>query len=288
MEESCSSSRTGDAASLIQSIVNIHIEVTKQQVPTSASVSQKVMVAFPGLGEVARIPIVLQNIRLLKSALGPNFKCSLQIWPHGASTNPEYAAARFAPCQVKYSEGQRLFAGVKAVKVPTSEVDSVFLLLDDISMKNSTLPTLQRLLSQPDMHVASASYQGAWCSNMHPRTGITAHESHFVEMNAVLFKTKAFLCLQSIIDTEINPLGFGYDNMYAAMCGVRMAVCDACEVQHGSIQQDWAKSETHKVTYNHQHAMDQMNKWFASLQNTTGMDVCDSSQPTPPLAFALE
>lgn len=280
-----------DAASFIQGVASINVaqervQLSQHRPPAWPSASQSVFVVFPGVGSLPRVQNVRKNIQILQSTLGQNFRCFLRIYVDGAATNPQYDASLFAPCHVDYNMELKLFASVKDISVPAHDVSSVFFLNDDMTLSNDTLTMLSAVLSKADVDVVSTSYRDAWCANMKPRSGLVAHESHFVEFNAVLFKTRSFRCLQQSVDPVLNPLGYGYDNMFATLCGVRMAVCDACTVSHLSQKEHRLGGPNSKDTYNHQAAVDQMRTWYHSLKNKTGFDSCSSDYSSAPLALS--
>jgi hypothetical protein len=268
-----------DTASLLQGYTHKHVA-------HNTSFAQ-VFVVFPGLGQESRVPVVRQSIQILKAELGDNFECMLRIWAEGAREDPRFEASLFAPCQVDYHPHSQVFSSLKMVNAPRNLVhgSSVFMLLDDIALQPRTLNMLRMVMVQKDLDVVSASYHKAWCSKMKPRSGEIAHLSSFVEFNAVLFKPSAFACLQSMINPTLNSLGWGYDNMYSGLCDVRMAVCDACEVNHTSFY-------THKYagkpdTYDHQEASHMMGAWKATLGSKAELwDNCDGNKPSPALSFS--
>merc|ERR1719235_1078463 len=175
-----------------------------------------VFVFFPGLGTRDRIKWVKSNLDLLKSELGNNFPCLIRVYADGGETDPHFRASEFAPCKVDYYEGMEMFYSIKT-GFDLEAADNVFLLTDDMRRQANTLHSLRIVMEFESLSVVSASYQDAWCPYMKARHGHLAHKSGAVEFNAVLFKKSAFECLQTNIDAAVNPLGWGYTEMYSTL-----------------------------------------------------------------------
>jgi len=274
-----------DAVSLMQRTGKFSPK-TLHEIQTSAHATQidslaastnfpEVFVLIPGLGKESRVPYVRKNIDILRAELGSNFACSLVIYADGAETNPRFDRELFAPCKVQYNT-DFLFSAVKAADLSgVKETGNILLLLDDIVLSRSALRTMRSLQFHNGHDVVSGSYHASWCPLMHPRDGHIAHPSTYVEFNAVLFNRKSFVCLQNSIDPIVNPMGYGYDNMYKALCSVNMVVCDSCIVQHMSTHESSGGLQGIHETYNHSKAYHMMRKWRAMLgQKAQGWDCC--------------
>eukprot|EP00427_Karlodinium_veneficum_P059920 CAMPEP_0169396158 /NCGR_PEP_ID=MMETSP1017-20121227/51145_1 /TAXON_ID=342587 /ORGANISM="Karlodinium micrum, Strain CCMP2283" /LENGTH=307 /DNA_ID=CAMNT_0009500431 /DNA_START=52 /DNA_END=975 /DNA_ORIENTATION=- len=245
-----------DAASLLQVEHNTRNSILSSPAsPTQSTGLPDVFVVIPGLGDERRVPYVRDNLRVLREELGHNFACSLNIYADGASTNAKFDQSLFRPCKVTYRKWQA-FESIKHTDISgVEESGTILLLLDDIIMNRSTINTMRVLQLQHGHDVVSGAFDHSYCplmwsrskcnaneacrtyvrnALMLPESGRQAHPTTLVDFNVALFKRKSFACLQDIIDPVLNPIGFGYDNMYNGLCSAKMAVCDTCVVQHMS------------------------------------------------------
>eukprot|EP00927_Polykrikos_kofoidii_P077258 TRINITY_DN74216_c0_g1_i1.p1 TRINITY_DN74216_c0_g1~~TRINITY_DN74216_c0_g1_i1.p1 ORF type:complete len:699 (-),score=78.48 TRINITY_DN74216_c0_g1_i1:37-2133(-) len=197
------------------------------------------LVLIPGLGKKIRIPLVRENLRLIRAELGPDFACVLVVYAPGAQDDPDFASHHFRPCHVRYTL-ESMWGVIKSVGPGNglNTADSVFLVVDDHRLEASTLAKLRAVMAnEPTVGAVSTSYKEAWqacADNVNSRPGEVAHGSTYMDFGVALFDKATFHCIQDMADPEVNGIGHGYDNMFTTLCNVSAAICDTCPTIHTS------------------------------------------------------
>eukprot|EP00928_Gymnodinium_smaydae_P062653 TRINITY_DN4646_c0_g1_i1.p1 TRINITY_DN4646_c0_g1~~TRINITY_DN4646_c0_g1_i1.p1 ORF type:complete len:702 (-),score=97.77 TRINITY_DN4646_c0_g1_i1:121-2226(-) len=205
----------------------------------SATIQQGPLVLIPGLGAKKRIPLVQENIRVLKEALGADFACVLVIYPKDAHMDVDYAAEHFAPCQVRY-QPVSMWAAIKSISIDDlGERQRIFLLLDDHRLEVSTISKLQAVMDTEQVEMVAATdvdlpEAPGWCPHIKSHRGEIARGTRYIDFGANVISRKAFDCMQELANPDLNGIGHGYDNAFVGYCKMPVAVCDTCVTEHTS------------------------------------------------------
>lgn len=202
---------------------------------TVPKTGKKVSVVFPGFGEPDRIDFMKDHVNWLRRQ--PEVSDCI-IFVYKSESEFPLDSDDFDPCIIIRHVG--LWMEQYKAFQPTGS-PWVLAWIDSVSIDPST--SLSRMIRVAEANqidhlgVGAHAFSGAetLTKNRNGRNGTkVGREYHAPDFQFDLFRADAFQCLQSIIDTDINPLGWGVDMVFQWACNVKQGLWDEVAWSHVS------------------------------------------------------
>lgn len=206
-------------------------------------------VVIPGHGAPARTPLLLNSIDTLKRNAPANvrFSCTIYVYNTSLEVYPKGEEfPRTQQCDVVVQPG----LWTDFMRMERGSSDYVLVMMDDVAPFNIDLGTMLQAMEQHHIDELSPSILPSWnWKNMNQGRGALLKRVRMTDTLLAVFKRHGFECWKSLIDSQANRFGWGYDVSFSTRCNASVAVSDQHLALHatgvgGSVSKERLYNET--------------------------------------------